>query len=147
MTARSPWLRFASSIIFEMKLVCSMHPGTPGAPPFCTEVSIYLLLSRKVVSLLANIPKNILPSTFRREMVRNCFMHDEFSSLGIKHSSAMSHSPGRRFTLHTAFNSFHSLLLSRSHCLYTLYGIPLGPGAEPALALLRKSLTSFHEDS
>ncbi len=37
--------------------VCSKQPRTPDIPLFCTDVSMYLLLNRKLESLLATDAK------------------------------------------------------------------------------------------
>ena len=126
-----------------------MQPDTSGMPPFWTAMSIYSLPSRYLVVLLAKTARNIFPSMFNREMVLNCSTFLEFSSFGIKHPSALYHDSVIFLLLQITFNSFHNLLISLGQFLYTLYEIPFGPGADPALAFLTTSCTSwnFRSDS
>lgn len=56
-TARSPLASLASLMSWVTMPVCSRQPGTPGMPPFYTDVSMYLLLNRKLESLLATMLK------------------------------------------------------------------------------------------
>jgi len=80
-----------------MALVCSIQPKKPG--PFWTEVLIYLLAVRDNVSLLARIAKNIFPSTFSNEMIRNLW-HSwiSFPYVWILHLLSF-----RLLTLHLSF--------------------------------------------
>lgn len=67
---RLPSLRiFTSSMILEIVLVCSKHLGVLGTPPFWTDISIYPLSNKKVVTLLARTQSKISPSTLRSEIV------------------------------------------------------------------------------
>ncbi len=138
-TARSPRFFFTSSMTLVIMLMYSRQPATPGTPPFWTDVSMYPLSIMKVVSLFARIPRKILPSMLRSEMVRNCLIPVEFSSLAMKHPSVTSQLSARKSFFHATLSSFQSLLLSLSQFLYTLYEMPFGPGADFALAFLRCS--------
>lgn len=86
---------------------------------------MYPLSNMKVVSLFTRIPRKILASTLRSEMVQNCLIPVEFSSSGMKYSSATNQSLARKFFLHATLSSFQSRFLSLSQYLYTLYGMPL----------------------
>lgn len=46
-TAKSPLLSRTSLINWIITLVCSIHPGTPGTPSVCTDVSRKLFFRRK----------------------------------------------------------------------------------------------------
>jgi hypothetical protein len=78
--------------------------------------------------------RKIFASTHSREMMRNWSSWVEFSSFGIHTPSA---------TLQKTCRIFHRRSRSLGQFLYTLYEVPLGPGAELALALRTTSLTSF----
>ena len=75
-------------------------------------------------------------------MIWNCLISVEISSFKMKHPSATNQPSARKFFLHATLSSFQSRLLSLSQCVYTLYAMPFGPGADFPLAFLRKLLTS-----
>jgi len=100
-----------------------------------------------VVRHLAKIEKNIFPLTLTSEIVRNCIMFYECFSFGTKHPSAACQQSGTVPLFHTVLRRNQSLLSSFGQFLYTLHGIPLGPGAEQALAFLMTSLTSWRDGS
>jgi len=95
-----------------------------------------------VVRRLAKIAQDIFPSTLSSEIFLDCFMFSECFSFGTKHPSAACQQSGTVPLFHTVLRRSQSLLSSFGQFLYTLYGIPLGPGAEQALAFLTTSLTS-----
>ena len=140
---RSPFISLASFINCEITLVCSSHPGNPGTPPFCTDVSTYSLSTMYDVILLASTAKKILPSTLRSEIVQNCLISAEFSSFGTKQPSATCQCVGMWPFLQMTLINFHSRLRSLGHFMYTLYVTPFGPGADPARAFFATSFTSF----
>lgn len=68
--------------------LCSMHLGTPGVPPFCTEELMYWFSMRRT----ANGQRywNI-SSTLSSEIVLNCSVLVDFSSFGTHNPSAYLH--------------------------------------------------------
>lgn len=62
--------------------------------PFWTDVSMKLLLERKVHSWLETMLKKFLASTLSGEMMRNWKIRLKFSSLGIQFPSANLHCSG-----------------------------------------------------
>ena len=101
---------------------------------------VYLFAVRNGANPLARIAKNIFPSTFSNDMVQNRLTFLEFLSLVLNIPSASFYASGI-----SPFLQIH-LRISRfcksGHMLYTLYGMALGPGAEPNLAFLITSFTS-----
>ena len=91
-TYRLSRFRLARWIASQIMVVCSIHPGTPGTPPFCTEALTYWFAIMYRVSLWAMVAKKIFPSTFNSEIDLNCFRPRESFSLGIKMPSACFHS-------------------------------------------------------
>ena len=76
-------------------------------------------------------------------MLQNWSSWVEFSSFGIHTPSATLHRSGILPLLQKTRKIFHRRSRSLGQFLYTLYEVPLGPGAELALALRTTSLTSF----
>lgn len=138
-TTRSPLPSFAS---LRSCLTCSKQPGVPEIPPFCTDVSMYSFFKRNFDSCRDKMLKNILPSVLSSEMVLNWSMSLEFSSLGIQTPSAHLHWSATLPLHQITLRIFHSCW-SLGQRLYTLYGTPLGPGAEADLAALTTSWTSL----
>ena len=146
-TVRSHLSAFVSCISWLKMLVCSTHPENPGIAPFCEDVSTYSLAVIYVVNLLAKTEKKILHSTLRSEIVLNGSIVLESFSLGTKHLSAFFQVSGITPFFHSFLISSQNLRRSFGHFLYSFYDNPLGPGAEPALAFLTISCTSFHVGS
>ena len=116
-TVKSLFLNLASLVSWPIALVCSMQLENPGTPPICTAVSMYWFFSKYVVRRLDSTAKNILPSTFRRELLGNWV---KSSGVKIQHvlSTFLPYGGMLQF-IHITFSSSHSFLSSVRHCLYT----------------------------
>ena len=68
-------------------------------------------------------------------------------SFGVKIPSATCQHDGIFPFLQTTLERDHNLRSISGHILYTLYGIPFGPGADPDLACFTISFISFHVGS
>ena len=119
-------------------LVCSTHPENPGIAPFCEDLSTYSLALKKL-------------STFLPKLRRSCTVHSEVKLLYRLGILFFRYKASFRLLPNIWYYSFlissQNLRRSFGHFLYTLYDNPLGPGAEPALAFLTISYTSFHVGS
>ena len=142
-SVRSTFVSVVSLISCEMTLVCFRHPGNPGIPPFCTDVSTYQLSTTYNVILLASTAKKILPSTLRSDIVLDCLISAEIiSSIGTKQPSAICQYFGMWPFLQMIFINFivawgvWALLL---HFVCHTFGL----GAQPACAIFTTSLLSF----
>ena len=113
----------------QMTLACSTHPEKPDMPAFWIEVSIRLFFRRHPANLCAATLKKIFPSTFRRLIWRNWPISDESFSFGIRIPPALRHEVGTSFLCHTVLISFQRKRRTSGAFLYSLYGIPLGPGS------------------
>src|SRR4029434_3825166 len=76
----------------------------------------------------------IFPSTFSRAMLLNCSMVLEFCSLGMKTATALCHCDGMVCLVQAVFIRVHRCFSTLGQFLYSLYGIPFGPGADADLA-------------
>lgn len=130
------------SAVLIIALIYFRHPGNLGTHPFVTEVTIYPLLviffhySKEDLSLYA----------------KKRFGHKLTNSAGVFflwYHDSLCYFPTvwDDTSLHMTLRGFHSRHKSFGHFLYSLYGIPLGPGADRGLAFLTTSSTSFHVGS
>ena len=133
-------------MIWLIALVCSKQPENPGTP-FCTDVSMYRFAVRNVAMRLGSTAKNSFPSTFSKEIVRNSITRFDPITLGVNISAACCQHSGTLPFLHITLRRLHSVRRSFEHILYTLYGLPFGPRADPVLALLTTSIISFNVGS
>ena len=118
-TAISSLFAFASFSSCVMTPVCSITPGIPGTPPFCTDVSIYVFFKRKSTNRRFKRLKKIFPSTFSSDMHLNWFIFFAPSSFGIQMPWEYFHCPTTFPLLHIILNNFNRNRRSRGHRLYT----------------------------
>ena len=109
----------------------------PSLPDRC----IYIMIAHQ--KGWARTPRNIFPSTFRRDIGRKFVIPLDCISFGIKIPSARHHPCGTIPFFQTSWRRTVSFLRTRGQCLYNLYDIPFMPGALSAWALWTKSRTSF----
>jgi len=95
------------------------------------------------VRRLAAMLKNTFPPTMNSEMILNWLMFSDSSSFGIHTPSAYLHWWATLPLLQITFRILQNVWSNCGQLLYTLYGTPLGPGAQLALAFLTTSYTSF----
>ena len=101
------------------------------------------MLIRKVVIWWARTPKNIFPSTFRRDIGQKFVIPLDCISFGIQIPSARHHSCGTIPFFQACWRRPVSFLRTNGQFLYNLYNIPFKPRALPARVLWMKSQTSF----
>ena len=101
------------------------------------------MLIRKVVIRRVRTPKNIFPSTFRRDIGRKFVIPFDYISFGIQIPLARHHSCGTIAFFQACWRRTVSFLRTRGQFLYNLYDIPFKPRALPARTLWTKSQTSF----
>ena len=131
------------SIEFYIICECSRHPGKSGIPAFWADVFIKWLLIRKFDIRQARSPKNIFPSTFRRDIGRKFVIPFDCISFGIQILLTRHHFCGTISFFESCWKRTVSFLRIHGQFLYDLYDIPFMPGALPARALWTKFRTSL----
>lgn len=103
---------FASLINWDLTAVCWRQLDTPGTPPFCMEVSVYLFAKTKSSILSDLIEKYSFPSKFRSDMVLN------FPQFGCTFYST-SYVSLKVFLTHMLLRHWNRSLATFGHLLYT----------------------------
>lgn len=136
---RSPRISLASRINWVTTPVCSIQPGWDYTFLIC---GVYVGIHQKVLCqpVSTNLEKDFAFHPKQEDGVE--LQSLAFSSFVIQTHSACRHCLASFHLHHTTMMIFHNLSRSLQHCLYTLYGTQLGPGAALVHAALTVSLTS-----
>ena len=90
-TAKFSWFSLAARISCDTTPVCSIQPGFPATPSFCTDEWMYSFIMRNLERRLDRMLKYIFPSVFSCDIIQNWSISFDFSSFGIHTPSACLH--------------------------------------------------------
>ena len=120
-----------------------MRPGMPDIPPFKTDVSMNSFVNMNGACCWDSVPRKILSSAFKRDILLNCLILMKFSSFGNHTPSENFHCSAAATLCDDSFNSLHSWCRISGQRLWIFSGILFGPGTEADLAHLITFWTSL----